>query len=271
MFRFLKWAGGLSIGLLATWLIACWLWGSTAVHHINAFIEGNRKTLLEVESQANKSRAVDHQIVAARKEVQQIAATIGEVRGGKEEANTALGRLREEQKKDESLLRELKLQLEKFGCHPAIKIGNKDFCRAEVEHDATIILDRHQARTQEIKAQQARLTEFEQRHVSLLSCLRNQHLRILQLEVGQEKVKRLMDQKRFNERLGRLDTRPGTEALTQAEKALADLIAELNRDIAATQVHQEVTGNGPTPVAEAIAQTKNAGKLEGRIAQVVGP
>ncbi len=256
MFRILKVSG---VGVMSLLVVSFWLWGASALRHLKVMSDGVRTTIVEgVESGENQLKVVAEEIEAAKRETQEIAQSVGEVRSATQGVQQGIERLLGEQRQDEQLLLDLKQQLCNAGDR-RVRIGDKDFSRSDLEHDAAVILDRHHSRADQIKDEKMKLAELEQRQESLRKTLREHIARIRKLEVSQEEGHRLVDDQRFNEWLAIVDGRPVKgRAIAQAEESQATVLRNLRRQAAGSKVMQEVTSGGPTPAADGSLMRRRA-------------
>jgi hypothetical protein len=268
MFKVVKVSG---VSVLSLLLLSFWLFGSSAFKHLKVLCEGARSTIVDgVESPENQLKVVDEEIEGARKEAHEIAGAVGEVKATAQAVQQGIQRLLDAQRTDEGLLEDLKSQLRRVGEHGVVRIGAKEFSRLDLEHDASVILDRYHVREDQIKDEKKKLHELEQRLESQRKTLREHLCRVRKLEVGQEEGRRLVDQRKFNDWLALVEGRPvASQALGQAESSQARALQNLRRQAAAPQVLEEITAGGPTPAADAIDREKNHKDVLTRIDEVV--
>jgi DNA repair exonuclease SbcCD ATPase subunit len=268
MFRVMKVSGVSGLTLL---MLSFWLFGASAPRHLKVLSEGARSTIVEgIESPETQLRVVDEEIERARKETHEIAHAVGEVKATAQAVHQAIERLSAAQRADEGLLGELKAELRKIGDHGVVRIGDKEFARLDLEHDAQVILDRHHARQDQIQDEKNKLHELERRQDGLQTSLREHLCRIRKLEVGQEEGRRLADQKKFNDWLAGVDGRPvANQALGQAESSQASVLRNLRCQAAGAKVIEEMTAGGPTPAADTVNRAKNHRDIFAQIDEVV--
>ena len=234
-------------------LLSWWAWDAVVPHHLGALSDTLRTRVLGAEPHEQRSRALDREIAALKAESLELASSVGKIDGELELSDKTIQRLRSAQHDDRVLLELLKDRLTTSSQGEAIVINGTTYRANDLQHDARIILDRHQACADEIMDEQGYRADLAQHLDTLRSDLRERIKRIRKLEIGQKRVVHLIDQQRFSQWVATLDGQRATsQALVRAEREQEQLVHDLTRTATGLKVMREIATGGPTPVAEAL-------------------
>jgi HAMP domain-containing protein len=232
-------------------VFSCWLWGSSAGQHLSAASDSVRAGMLEYEPLEMRESAIAKKIDVASDEVRKLASLVHSLSAEIADLDDELNQLEDLQANDEKLLAGLRSELEELdGEEHFVTIRKRRFTKEDIATDAETILARHAARSIEIADLRSHREHQSHLREDLNRNLKQRYDRLRAVELGQQRIARLGERRKFASKLSKVDLGGAAEdILGSIEVEQNEIVRELMGDAHADRILSEVREGSATPAA----------------------
>lgn len=259
-------AAAMSVSLV---LLAWWLLGD---HDFQAASDVLRDEISSAwKSDKVRQRGLELQIDEAHTSVAELIEVHADIVAKIESVDHTIKQRMNEQERDKRTAEECDKHLEAVSEGEMVVIAGRKFTQADVQREAEIVDGRYQARNEEIKEWQSHRVSLDCQRLEVQTEIADLQGRLRKLENGMDRVHVLAEKQRIIETFAAIKGNGGDQALSQAERDLAEFEQKLKIREIRSDGKRKGSHYSPTPVAVEIERALNPKKsIRSRVTDVIG-